>query len=366
VIDFALKNLFRNKTRNALTVLGIAVGVALLLSLVSISEGMNKIISDFGEEMVGTITIFPEGKSMFTSEGGQLSKDLVDDLENFNGVDVVIPYYGTFLGMGTYTYGIGVPVDKVSMVVGEKIKIKEGRMIDEGDKDERVAIIYPTYPNYKNINIGDKISIKGKDFEIVGKLEEGSSGAVDVIFPIETLQEIDKTDKITGIIVRVDDIERTEEIADDIKSTLGVETETSKDLVRKFSDMTSQIGLMTFVIGCIAALIGGIGIANTMLMSVSERRKEIGIMKAIGATKNMVLKQFLQEAIILGLIGGLIGITLSLLGIYMLSFMIPFVTMTLNLILIGIFFSVGISVIFSIYPAYVAAKVDPIIALRYE
>jgi len=364
VIDFALKNLFRNKTRNTLTVLGIAVGVALLLSLVSISEGMNKIISDFGEGMVGTISIFPEGKSMFTSEGGQLSKDLVDDLENFNGVDVVIPYYGTLLGMGTY--GIGVPVDKVSEVVGEKIKIKEGRMIDEGDKDERVVIIYSTYPNYKNINIGDKISIHGKDFEIVGKLEEGSSGAADVIFPIETLQEIDKTDKITGITVRVDDIERTEEIADDIKSTLGVEAETSKDLVRKFSDMTSQIGLMTFVVGGIAALIGGIGIANTMLMSVSERRKEIGIMKAIGATKNMILKQFLQEAIILGLIGGITGITLSLLGIYMLSFMIPFVTMTLNLILMGIFFSVGLSVIFSIYPAYAAAKVDPIIALKYE
>ncbi len=368
MIDFALKNLFRNKTRNALTILGIAIGVALLLSLVSISEGINKMISNFGEGMVGTISVFPEGKSMFTSEGGQLSKDFADELENFEGVDYVIPYYGTLLSSGSMggAYAMGVPVDKVSEVVGEEIKIKDGRMIDEGDKGERVAIIGSTYPNYKNTNVGDAISIHGRAFEIIGKLEEGSASAADVIFPIEAIQEIDKTDKLTGIIVRVNDVERTEEIADDIKSTLGVEAETSKDLVRKFSDMTSQIGLMTYVIGGISALIGGIGIANTMLMSVSERRREIGIMKAIGATKGMILKQFLQEAVMLGLVGGITGIALSFLGIYILSLMIPFAAMTLNLIFVGLLFSVGLSTIFSVYPAWTAAKVDAIIALKYE
>ncbi|OQX18981.1 MAG: hypothetical protein BWK75_06130, partial [Candidatus Altiarchaeales archaeon A3] len=97
-----------------------------------------------------------------------------------------------------------------------------------------------------------------------------------------------------------------------------------------------------------------------------ERRREIGIMKAIGATKNMILKQFLQEAIMLGLLGGIIGITLSFLGIYLLSLMMSFVTMTLNLIFIGLLFSLGLSTIFSLYPAYTAAKVDAIIALKYE
>ncbi len=365
MIDIALKNLFRNKTRNALTILGIAIGVALLLSLVSISEGINKMISNFGEGMVGTISVFPEGKSMFTSTGGQLSKDFADELENFEGVDYVIPYYGVLLqDMGSYA--MGVPANKVSEMIGEEIKIKEGRMIDEGDNDERVAVISSTYLNYKNTNVGDRISILGKDFEVVGKLEEGSSAAGDVMVPIDALQEIGKTDQLTGIIVRVSDVERTEEIAQDIKSTLGLEAETSKDLVRKFSDMTSQISIMTYAIGGISALIGGIGIANTMLMSVSERRREIGIMKAIGATKNMILKQFLQEAVILGLIGGIVGITLAFLGIYILSSMITFAAMTLNLIFVGFLFSVGLSTLFSIYPAYMAAKVDPIIALKYE
>jgi len=365
MINFALKNLLRNKTRNALTILGIAIGVALLLSLVSISEGINKMISNFGEGMVGIINVFPEGKSMFTSTGGQLSKEFADELENFEGVDYVIPYYGILL-QDMMNYAMGVPADKVSEMVGEEIKIKEGRMVDEGDKDERVAVIGSTYSNYKNTNIGDRISILGKDFEVIGKLEEGSNAAGDVMVPIDALQEIDKTDQLTGIIVRVSDVERTEEIAEDIKSTLGLEAETSKDLVRKFSDMTSQIGIMTYVIGGISALIGGIGIANTMLMSVSERRREIGIMKAIGATKNMILKQFLQEAVILGLIGGIAGITLAFLGIYILSLMITFVAMTLNLIFVGLLFSVGLSTLFSVYPAYTAAKVDPIIALKYE
>lgn len=364
MIDVALKNLFRNKIRNSLTVIGIAIGVALLLSLVSISEGINKMISDFGEEMVGTISVYPEGKTMFTSQGGQLSKDFADELEKFEGISYIVPYYGTLIGMTAY--GIGVPVDKVEVVIGEKIKIKEGRMIDDGDRNERVAIIASTYPDYKNINVGDKINIHGKDFYIIGKLEEGKTSIVDVIFPIDTLQEIDKTDKLTGIFAKVSDVEKTEEIAEDIKLTYGVEAETSKDLVREFSDMTSQIGIMTYVIGGISALIGGIGIANTMLMSVSERRKEIGIMKALGATKNKILKQILQEAIILGLIGAMFGITLAFLGIYVLSLMIPFVAMTLNLIFLGILFSLGLSIIFSIYPAYMAAKVDPIIALKYE
>ncbi len=367
MIDIALKNLFRNKTRNALTILGIAIGVALLLSLVSISDGINKRISNFGEGMVGTISVFPEGKSMFISTGGQLSKDFADELENFEGVDYVTPYYGVRLQyMGSYA--MGVPADKVSEMVGEEIKIKEGRMIDEGDNDERVAVICSTYLNYKNTNVGDRISILGKDFEVVGKLEEGEGNNIagNVMVPIDALQEIDKTDQLTGIIVRVSDVKRTEEIAEDIKSTLGVEAETSKDLVRKFSDMTSEISLMTYAIGVISALIGGIGIANTMLMSVSERRREIGIMKAIGATRNMILKQFLQEAVILGLIGGIAGITLAFLGIYMISLMMTFAAMTLNLIFVGLLFSVGLSTLFSIYPAYTAAKVDPIIALKYE
>ncbi|CEG13556.1 conserved membrane hypothetical protein [groundwater metagenome] len=365
MIDFALKNLLRNKTRNTLTILGIAIGVALLLSLVSISEGINKMISNFGEGMVGTISVFPEGKSMFTSTGGQLSKEFADELENFDGVDYVIPYYGILL-QDMQSYAMGVSTDKIREVVGEEIKIKDGRMIDEGDKNERVAVIGSTYSNYKNTNVGDRIRILSKDFEVIGKLEEGSNSVGDVMVPIDALQEIDKTDQLTGIIVRVSDVERTEEIAEDIKSTFGLEAETSKDLVRKFSDMTSQISLMTYVIGGISALIGGIGIANTMLMSVSERRKEIGIMKAIGATKNMILKQFLQEAIILGLIGGIAGITLAFLGIYILSLMITFVAMTLNLIFVGLLFSVGLSTLFSVYPAYTAAKVDPIIALKYE
>ncbi|PIV28967.1 MAG: hypothetical protein COS36_00300 [Candidatus Altarchaeum sp. CG03_land_8_20_14_0_80_32_618] len=365
MIDIALKNLFRNKTRNALTILGIAIGVALLLSLVSISEGMNKMISSFGEGMVGIITVLPEGKSLFTSTGGQLSRNFVDDMKNFEGVDYVIPYYGILLPDMT-SYVMGVPVDKVGEMVGEKIKIKDGRMIDEGDKDERVAIIGSTYSNYKNTNTGDKINILGKDFEVIGKLEEGNSGAGDIMVPIDALQEISKTDKLTVIFVRVSDVERTEEIAEDIKSTLGVEAETSKDLVRKFSDVSSQIGFMAYVVGGISALIGGIGIANTMFMNVSERRREIGIMKAIGATKNMILKQFLQEAIILGLIGGITGIILSFFGIYVLSLMIPFVAMTLNLIFIGLLFSLGLSTIFSVYPAYAAAKVDAIVALKYE
>ncbi|MDI6730459.1 MAG: ABC transporter permease [Candidatus Altarchaeum sp.] len=365
MINVALKNLLRNKTRNALTILGITIGVALLLSLMSISDGINKMISNFGERMVGTISVFPEGKSMFTSTGGQLSKDFADELENFEGVDYVIPYYGVLL-QDMMSYAMGVPVGKVSEMVGEEIKIKEGRMVDEDDKDERVAVISSTYLNYKNTNVGDKISILGKDFEVIGKLEEGSRVAIDVMVPIDALQEVGKTDQLTGIIVKVSDVERTEEIAEDIKSTFGLEAETSKDLVRKFSDMTSQIGLMTYVIGGISGLIGGIGIANTMFMNVSERRREIGIMKAIGATRNMILKQFLQEAIILGLIGGIVGITLAFLGIYILSLMITFAEMNLNLIFVGFLFSVGLSTIFSIYPAYTATKVDPIIALKYE
>lgn len=370
MLELAIKNILRRRLRNTLTIIGLAIGVAMIVSLGSIGAGMNKIVQTIGEETAGTIMVLPEGKTMTSSFGGTLSENIVSEVDAIEGVKRAVPEYGLLeiSGFGRGFYVAGIPPADASLMAGEKIRVEYGRGLEEGDEEDRVAIISGGFPGYDNLYVGDTIKIKNTTFEIIGKLEKSSGGmGADVIVPIKTLQEIRKTDKISMVIAVVDDVSRVEEIARDIENSVsGVQALTNKDIARQFSDLVGQINILTLGIGAISAIIGGIGIMNTMIMSVNERKREFGIMKAIGATNFMILKQVIEESALLSLIGAAVGLILSFVGVSVIASFISIVSITPELVIIGIAFALVLGISAGAYPAYQASKLNIVDVLKYE
>ena len=186
---------------------------------------------------------------------------------------------------------------------------------------------------------------------------------------IEDVQELLETDTYQVLYVVPYDVADVESIAEDIENMdETLDAQASKDLARRAGEVVGNIRLMTFSVGAIAAIIGGLGVLNTMIMSVMERRREIGILKAIGATNRRILSQFLMEAFVMSLIGGIAGIALGFVGTAMINALVtePIAVITPSLILIGISFAVFLGIAGGLYPSMKAAKLDPVVALRYE
>lgn len=370
MFDLAVKNIIRHKLRSILTIIGIAIGVGMIVSLGSIGAGMNKLVQTIGEESAGTIMVVPEGGTMTSSFGGQLSESVVSEIENVGGVKRAVPEYGMLeiSGFSSGFYVAGIPPEDSSLMAGEKIRLEEGRGLEEGDEEDRVVIIGGTFPGYDDIYIGDTIKIKNTEFEVIGKLEKASGGmGADAIAPIKTLQELDKTDKISMVLAIVDDVSKVQETADEIENSVSeVHASTSEEIARQFSDLVGQINTITLGIGAIAAIIGGIGIMNTMIMSVNERKREFGIMKAIGATNLMVLKQVIEESAFLSLLGAIVGLVFSVAGVSLMSSFVSIVSITPELVFIGTAFALVLGVSAGSYPAYKASKLNVVDVLKSE
>ncbi|MEM4267091.1 MAG: ABC transporter permease, partial [Candidatus Nanoarchaeia archaeon] len=191
-----------------------------------------------------------------------------------------------------------------------------------------------------------------------------------IIVPLDDLKNILNRETYQVIYVVPDDVKDTENIASQIEdSSDRFDAMTSTDIARQASQIVDQIRFFTFGIGAVAAFVGGLGVMNTMIMAVMERRKEIGVMKAIGATNSMVLRQILTESALISLIGGIGGVVLGVVAsavLFSTSFGQISPVVTPGLALTGIGFALFLGVIGGLYPARKASQLDPVEALRYE
>lgn len=371
--DFAFRNIMRQRSRSFLTVLGILIGIGAVVGLGSFAEGINASVQSSLELIAGKIQV-QEKDSGFFGFTGSLNDDDLETIASISGVKEAIPTLIYVENINPFSgperIVIGIDPDKAEFFTGENVDMEDGRQLEVGDSDS--VMIGFTYAESKNIKKGDFISVKDTDFEVIGIIEKTDISDIDtsIITNIEDLQSALDKDDFQVIYVIPDDVRDVENLKADIEdSSEKFAAITSKDFARQAESIVDQIRFFTIGIGAIAAFVGGLGVMNTMIMAVMERRREIGVLKAIGATNTAILIQFMQESIILSLIGGLGGIGLGLLasfGIGSISMGMTSALVTPQLALTGLGFALFLGIVGGFYPSWKAARLDPVVCLRYE
>ncbi|MHA1816488.1 MAG: ABC transporter permease [Candidatus Heimdallarchaeaceae archaeon] len=375
----ALRNVFRQKTRTALTVLGILIGIAAIVALGSISEGLRSQISESLEKTSGLITVVEDSSSgmmgMMTSE---LTEETFNEIVSVDGIKEYAPIiYKTYnfddedsLSFSSASIVIGIEPEKVSLYLSDMAEIEEGEELEEDDID--YAVLGSKAAKTLDLEIGDTITVEGMDFQVKGIYEEIGSEEMDsmIVIPLESSKNVFETDKYSMVVILPDDIDEVEDLANEINGAVDdVSAITTAQMSKQIGQIIDQISFFTLGISAISAIVGGLGVMNTMIMSVIERRREIGVLKAIGATNSYVIKMILIESGIISLIGGLTGLGVGFIAskaIGVISHGSTNGIVTPTLALYSLIFALFLGMIGGLYPAQRAAKLSPIEALRYE
>jgi len=379
MIDLALKNILRQKSRTIITLVGIAIGIAAIVSLGSISTGLRVMVSEQLEQVSGQITVYEKSDAMFFQaiSESRISESVLDEIESIDGVKDTAPIImeigylpgTTGFGQPDIYYG-GVEPEKEKLYTTDIVDYDEGEGLEEGDLD--VAIIGCNIAEMMDLDVGDTIDVEGTELDVKGIYEESGDSGIDsgVLMPLETIKEIFDRDDYSMVMVYPEDVKDAEDIANAIQDSIeDVSALTTEELAKQIGEIIDQIQFFTLGIAGISAIVGGLGVMNTMIMSIMERRREIGIMKAIGATERYIIIQIITESIIIAFIGGVIGVILGAsgsLGLRALSQGLAAAKVTPGLIGWSLGFAMFLGLIGGLYPAWKASKLDPVQTLRYE
>jgi putative ABC transport system permease protein len=380
----AWMNLIHNKMRSFLTMLGIVIGVASIIALITIVQGaMNGMTSEFSS--------FGADKIAVQAMGTPLKQGLRDsDIQNLMKINEVAGVSPTLSGKTTVVYNghekKEVMIQGKNDVYFTKTKdlIETGRglnVLDIKNKNQ-VCLIGANIANelfYGEDPIGKKMLIAGVTHTVVGTLQK-SSGFSDgnkngsVIIPYTTSMGLLGTGYITNVDVYMSDANDSEKITGDIESILkqafnykdnSFTVINMQDMIASFKKITTMLSLMLGGIASISLVVGGIGIMNMMLVSVTERTTEIGLRKALGAEPRRIQQQFLLEAVFLSLFGGTIGFLLGVLIAFGVCTLIgASFALSATTVILAFGFSAAIGIIFGIAPARKASRLNPIDALR--
>jgi putative ABC transport system permease protein len=414
-LRLALRSLATNKLRSILTMLGIIIGVGAVITLLSVGRGVQNLVTD-QLQSVGTNLLFvvpgsleetngPPGSSTSNAALTLADADAIADPINAPDVKAIAPeaisranvtHGGTTLGLNisgvtpAYEEVRNFPVAFGSFVTDTDVGSRSRVAVLGSRVSERLFEENGLYP------IGATIKINNVPFKVIGVLEEkGGGGGFGgpnqdevVLVPLTTaLERLSQTaftrqgePLLSVVYAQVVSEDRTEMAADQISNLLRQRHNITfrdaddftvinqKDLLSIFGQITGVLTLFLGAIAGISLLVGGIGIMNIMLVSVTERTREIGLRKAVGAKRRDIMWQFLIESVVLALIGGIIGVMLGIAGAEAISRLQSDLraVVTVDAVLLATGFSAIVGLFFGIYPATRAARLNPIEALRYE
>jgi putative ABC transport system permease protein len=365
MLDLIVKELVRRKSRTFLTVLGVSIGILLVASLSSFSEGINDTIGAQLSYLSGKVSVIEAGTGWASITLSEIDDTYVEELENLGGVKELAPLLiGSAPNVGAI-YGFE-PNDME--VLGYQIDLEEGRVVDQGEEAINLGYYFAENGGYET---GDEIEIRGKKYEVVGVVEKlGSDEDYGVMASLEVAQTMTgKEGIVTLVIIQPYNVEEAKDIASEINRNYdALEAGTEEDAQREAQEFGGQLTVLTFGLGSISAIIAGLGIMNVMFMSVRERRKQIGVMKALGATTYTIMGQVLIEAMLITLIGASIGLLFSFFIVDGLNAMMgmELAKLTPNLIVSVFVFALVLGLISGFLPARAAAKLEPAVVLRNE
>lgn len=401
--NLSYKNIRERMSRSILTLLGIAVGIMAIISLIAIGEGMNVAVSSELSTLSDTIIVqVGEGFSIFNfgqngnsgSDDEYLTERDISDIERITGVKDVSPQLSGagVLSFNGETVGVsltGMDSDIMKVQYGFE-DLDSGNLIDSGEQN-KIIIGYDVAYNYfdTNIAVDDMVKINGNKLQVHGIFAEFSGGGLTssddaVVMLTRDYKKVTGESNIKSATVTVYNVNEVDPIANEIEYVVnenhGDEDFASATTLSSILDsILSILGILQTVliaIASIALIVASIGIMNTMLTSVMERTREIGIMKAIGATNKDVMLIFIIEGILLSVIGGAFGIFLGVFGSQAISSILLSFEMggggsfepviSLVAIVLAISVSLLVGVLSSLYPAWRAAQMSPIEAVRYE
>ncbi|HKO16318.1 MAG TPA: ABC transporter permease [Gemmatimonadaceae bacterium] len=401
IISVAIGALRANKLRSLLTMLGIVIGVAAVIAMIALGTGAQAAVKDRISALGTTLlTVMPgQQRGMGIAIADAWAPLTMDDAKALNdratSLLAVQPEMNrslqvTWLNKNTNTSVVGTSSNYLDV---RKYQLQAGRMFTSAEDEgrQRVAVIGPAVAQNMGLEtpealLGESIRIRGIQFTVVGVLEsKGQSSPFgnpddQLLIPINTARfRVLGTDRLRSISVLAQTEDQIPEAMADIQRVLRREHKLRQGQadnfqIRSQADFLNTLGettaVFTYLLSGIAAvslLVGGIGIMNIMLVSVTERTREIGVRKALGATRRNILLQFLIEAVVLCCLGGVVGILLGAGGATVMSHTAGWNTqVSVGAVGLAFAFSALVGVLFGVWPARRAAALDPIAALRYE
>ena len=405
----ALDTLRVNKLRSGLTVLGIVIGVTTVITISSVINGLNNRVSDWvsslgsnvlwvfhmpvigvrpTSEMLARKRLTPEDvlalrtlPHVAAADGGY------QHVGQFRVGQVSVKYQGKKVA-GTILQGSTTSIADVT-----DLTFREGRLYTDGEDKRGAHVVILGYDTWQQLfgdtpAVGKEVAIESGVYTVIGVLDKrkqpfgGGKNPNDnmAIFPFGTFHNLHPEDKDMWVSVKYDDPKNKALVQEEVRELLRIRRRVRVDkpddfeifgpdsLSKLWGQLTGGLVLFMIAVSSVGLMVGGVGVMNIMLVSVTERTREIGVRKAIGATKKTLLTQFTTEAVTLCAVGGIIGVLLGTVITYIIYFLpigLP-ASISTVWVLTGFLVSCGIGLVFGIYPAWKAATLDPIEALRYE
>ncbi|MGO8756872.1 MAG: ABC transporter permease [Terracidiphilus sp.] len=408
-VTLALDTLRANKMRSGLTILGIVIGVATVIAISSVINGINIRVSGFINSLGSNvfwvtrrpiIGVRPTAemltRKMFTVDDAMALRSLPhvtatdaegDYIKAFQVGAVSAKYNGRKVS-GTILAGVTSEVGDVT-----ELELIEGRLFTLGEDERHAHVCVIGHDTWDSLfdgqpAVGKEINVETGLYTVIGVLDKrkqpfgsGKNPRDNVIFfPFGTFHDLHPEIKDLTLIVKYDSPENKLVVEDEIREMLRIRRKVRVDkpdnfeisgpeaITKLWGQLTGGLVLFMISVSSVGLMVGGVGVMNIMLVSVTERTREIGVRKAIGATRHTILTQFTMEAVTLCSIGGIAGILIGAIVtwiVYLLPIGLP-ATLSMTWVLVGFGVSCLIGLVFGIYPAWKAANLDPIEALRYE
>ena len=408
ILRMAFDSLRAHKFRSFLTVLGIVIGVAVVIVVASLLTGVRQSLVQVIEEF-GTNNIYAfhlsTGPSLGPRDAAERQRKPLtfedgEAIAKFSpSVEIVAPdlfvswWDSTISYKGTNYRRGGVEGVTANYADATNVSVREGRFITESDDTNRrnvmvvgVNVVEALFPGREGDIVGTEVKLSGRPFEIVGVLEKRKNAIFgendednSIYIPFRTARELSPRSEYVMLVIRARSgqlpqaLDQVEEV---LRRRRGVKFDqpnnfdlgTAEKIVSQFDSITAMIGIFGIALSSVGLLVGGIGVMNIMLVSVTERTQEIGVRKAIGARRRDIVRQFLYEAMTLTFLGGVIGVIFAVSISKLLALLLPALPSAIPLwaVITGLAVSVFIGLVFGVWPARKASRLDPIECLRYE